>query len=257
MKIYIFGSCAGTEPMENRHHTSLAIEINGRIYWFDAGEGCSYTAHLMGVDLLSVSDIFISHGHIDHVGGLANLLFNIYKLSSVKDMLPVFGDITVHMPNDKTFGGVMTIIENSETDYNKKYKTLAKRITEGVILKDENISVETIHNNHLPKIENEWCSFSFSINAEGKKIVYSGDIRNLDDLVPFIKDGCDALFIETGHHSAEAVCQRIVDSGYDVGNLYFMHHGRKILYDYEGELAKCRKIIPTVTFCNDKDIFTI
>ena len=59
MKLFIFGSCSGTEPITDRHHTAFAIEINKRIYWLDAGENCSYTAHLMGVDLLRVSDIFI------------------------------------------------------------------------------------------------------------------------------------------------------------------------------------------------------
>ncbi|MDD6563518.1 MAG: hypothetical protein PUF08_00410, partial [Clostridiales bacterium] len=64
MKFYIFGSCSGTEPFKGRHHTAWALELNGRIYWFDAGETCSYTAHLMGVELLAVSDIFISHPHM-------------------------------------------------------------------------------------------------------------------------------------------------------------------------------------------------
>ena len=257
MKIYIFGSCSGTEPMEGRHHTAFAIEINGKVYWFDAGENCSHTAHLMGVDLLSVSDIFISHPHIDHVGGLANLLANVNKLSYVKNTIPNSGDITVHMPNDETFDGVMAIMKNSDYDYDKKYKTIKKRIKEGVIFKDENISVEALHNNHMPKLDDEWVSYSFLIEAEGKRIIYSGDVRGIDDLVPFIHDGCDALFMETGHHFPENVCQKIVDSGYDVKNLYFLHHGRKILYDYEGELTKCHKIIPTVTICNDKDIYTI
>ena len=133
MKIYILGTCAGTEPMEDRHHTSIAIEVDGKVYWFDAGENCSYTAHLMGIDLLSVSDIFISHAHIDHIGGLENLLWNIYKLSNVKNTLPRYGDITVHIPNDKTFGGVLTVLENAETGYNEKYQTVSKRITESVI----------------------------------------------------------------------------------------------------------------------------
>ncbi len=257
MKIYIFGSCSGTEPMENRHHTALAIDINGKVYWFDAGENCSHTAHLMGVDLLSVSDIIISHPHIDHVGGLANLLSTINKLSYVKSTIPNSGDITVHMPNDETFDGIMTIIKNSDYNYGEKYKTIKKRIKDGIIFKDENLLVEALHNNHMPKLDDEWISFSFLIEAEGKRIVYSGDVKGIDDLTPLIQNGCDVLFMETGHHAPENVCKKIVDSGYDVKKLYFLHHGRKILYDYEGELTKCRSIIPTVTFCNDKDIFDI
>ena len=64
MHLTFLGTCAGTEPMPDRKHTSFAIEYNGKVYWFDAGAGCSYTAHLLGIDLLSVRAIFISHTHM-------------------------------------------------------------------------------------------------------------------------------------------------------------------------------------------------
>ena len=111
VKFYIFGSCAGTSPKENRHHTSFAIESDERVYWFDAGETCSYTAHLMGVDLLSVPHVFISHPHMDHVGGLGNLLWNIRKVSRSRKTLPKYGDVTLHMPNEDTFNGMMTLLK--------------------------------------------------------------------------------------------------------------------------------------------------
>ena len=60
MHLTFLGTCAGTEPMPDRKHTSFAIEYNGKVYWFDAGAGCSYTAHLLGIDLLSVRAMFFS-----------------------------------------------------------------------------------------------------------------------------------------------------------------------------------------------------
>lgn len=39
-EVLIFGSLSGTEPMENMHHTSLAVRVNDNLYVFDAGEGC-------------------------------------------------------------------------------------------------------------------------------------------------------------------------------------------------------------------------
>ena len=84
IKVHILGSCSGTEPYEGRHHTSVALETEKGLYWLDAGECCSYTAYLMGLDLLKTKGIFISHCHMDHVGGLGKLLWDIRKLTVVK-----------------------------------------------------------------------------------------------------------------------------------------------------------------------------
>ncbi len=257
MKLYIFGSCSGTEPMEGRHHTALAVETNGRIYWFDAGENCSRTAHLMGVDLLSVSDIFISHTHMDHVGGLGNLLWNIRKLSIVKKQLPRFGDITVHIPNTDTFKGILTVLQNSEGNYENQYGTKAAKISDCTLLNSDQMQVEAHHNYHLPENDNGWQSFSFRITSQNKRIVYSGDVKSFDDLSVFLAEGCDLLLMETGHHKAEEICLKLKDSGYSVKSLCFLHHGRGVLGDYEGTLERCRKIFADVILCNDGDVFEI
>ncbi|MFC1526114.1 hypothetical protein ACFL6X_04800 [Candidatus Latescibacterota bacterium] len=35
----------------------------GHIYWLDPGEGCSQTAQVLGLDLMRVRAVFISHVH--------------------------------------------------------------------------------------------------------------------------------------------------------------------------------------------------
>ena len=77
----ILGSCSGTEPMPERHHTSIVLTVNDRNYFFDAGENCSYSSHLSGVDLTKTRAVFISHTHFDHIGGLMGLFWVIRKVS--------------------------------------------------------------------------------------------------------------------------------------------------------------------------------
>ncbi len=254
MKISILGSCSGTEPFENRHHTAFALTVGERIYWFDAGETCSYTAHLMGLDLLSVSDIFISHPHMDHVGGLGNLFWNIRKLSKVKKQNPRYGDLHLYTPCMETFEGILAILKNSEGGYQNDYQTLAYPISDGVLLENGEIRVTAMHNLHLKEpADGVWRSFSYLIEAEGKRIVFSGDIKDLSELSPWLRDGCDLLLMETGHHHPDEVCRRLTDEKYAVGRLGFLHHGRDSLDRYAETLEACRAILPDVIFFDDKD----
>ena len=108
-KIHILGSCSGTEPFPGRHHTSLAIELPDSLFFLDAGETCSYTAHLMGLDLLKTRAVFISHCHMDHIGGLPNLLWTIRKLSVVKQKLPVSPVIHTYLPCLDSYEGMMAL----------------------------------------------------------------------------------------------------------------------------------------------------
>ncbi len=229
MKIYFLGTCSGTEPMEGGNHSSFVIERGEKLYFFDAGEGCSRTAHLLGLDLLKVKKVIISHPHMDHVGGLANLLWTIRKLSKVKKNNPKHGDIEVHIPVLDTFEGVMKLLKNAEGGYINDYQTIATKVVDGVVFDDGDMRVTAFHNNHLKQNEEtgDWRSFSFRIETEGKTLVYSGDVMGLADLDPVIADGADAVIVETGHHKIESVYEYLKNKNVD--KVYYSHHGRAII----------------------------
>ena len=258
MKLYMFGSCSGTEPYPGRRHTAFALEVDDRLYWFDAGEGCSYTAHLMGLDLLRVSDVFVSHTHMDHVGGLANLLWNIRKLSSVTGRQPAYGDVTVYTPDLESWNGVMTLLRHSEGGYQTAYQTLAKQVADGVLLDHGQMRVAACHNLHLgiPQ-DGVWRSFSYRIEAQGKTVVYSGDLGGLADIEPWLRQGCDLLLMETGHHHPWEVCRTVRECGYPIGQIGFMHHGRDLLDRYEDSVQKCLEQFSHVHFFRDEEVFVL
>ena len=238
MKLCLLGSCSGTEPQEARHHTSWILQSNDEIFWFDAGENCSYTAHLAGFDLRKSRAVFLSHPHLDHVGGLPNLFWNIGKIRARSGQdwhfeLPVY---TASLNQVKAMFEFL-----SETEF--PCTSPAFRLHEGVVW-DDNITVEAMGNTHLTVDENGVPrSFSFRVTAGNKKIVYSGDIRSIQTLGDWPLK-CDIFLMENGHNNPCDVCRYLTEAKAQIGRLIFVHHGRTMLADPEGVIARCREIAP-------------
>ena len=239
MKIFFLGTCAGTEPMPDRKHTSFMVECGEKLYCFDAGEGCSYTAHNMGLDLLKVRKIVISHPHMDHVGGLGNLIWTIRKLVNRKK-LESLEDVDVYVPNLQVWDGLLTMMRHTEGNFKLKFKLEAHPTHDGVLFDDGVIRVTALHNTHMLPVDGQWQSYSFLIEGDGKKLVYSGDVKSYTELDPLISDGCDGLIIETGHFVIDDVYAYTQDK--NIGKIFFNHSGREILYDTPGCEEKVRQL---------------
>ena len=199
MKIHFLGTCAGTEPMPGCCHLAWALDTGRGLYWFDAGEGCSRTAHLMGLDLLDVKRIFISHGHMDHVGGLGNLLWNIRKINSMKPRLDSGHRIEVYLPNLATWSGLMQLLAQTEGGFQCDYRHVPRLIADGELCRDGELRVIAHHNRHLPPAaDGAWLSFSFRIEVGPRSLVYSGDIARPDDLAPLVAARPEFILLGTG-----------------------------------------------------------
>jgi len=229
LKVHYLGTCSGTEPIKGMHHCSFVIEINDALYWFDAGENCAYAANTSGVDMLKTRALFVSHPHIDHIGGLANLLFCIEKLQ-IRSGKVLANDNTldVFFPDLDVFAAIKTVAVGSASS-KLEYVINEHKIKDGIIFQDKNLCITAQHNCHMGStyIDTGWRSFSFLVEADGKRIVFSGDVAKLNELDELIADGVDVLIAETGHHKVIDVCEYA--NSKNVKNLRFNHHGRAII----------------------------
>jgi ribonuclease BN (tRNA processing enzyme) len=247
MRITLLGTGPGVPPIiEGRPHTSLAIESGSSLYIIDAGEGCARSACLKGLDLLSVRAVLISHGHLDHTGGLPNLLWTIEKLfkasdSSIQDNRV----IRLFVPRMTIYQAVEGMLDQGGTGFSAPYRLEVQPVREGEIWDDGKIRVKAYPNRHLgaPPVGEEWPSYSFRIEADGKSLVYSADLRDFQELEPMLAEPCDLLLMETAHHDVVELCRFIKERDERIGQLVFTHHGEDILRDSQGECRKAERIL--------------
>ncbi|MEN8904685.1 MAG: MBL fold metallo-hydrolase [Clostridiales bacterium] len=251
MKIHFFGTCSGTEPMPNRNHTSFAFESKKFLYWFDAGENCSYTAHLMGIDILKTKTICISHTHMDHIGGLPNLFWNIRKINKPKKILKD-KTIDLYIPELEVWKNILGILKYTEENFKCDFNIDTYKVVDGELFSNNEISLFALHNNHLAKNKmGEYRSFGFLIKFENMKIVYSGDTSGINDFLDLLP--CDILIMETGHHKADEIARKLINLKLVPSKkLLFIHHGLEILNNYNEELIKVKNLLgEKVCFLDD------
>lgn len=228
-RLHILGSCSGTEPMPDRHHTALALEHDGQLFFFDAGEGCAHTAHVIGLDLLRVRHIFLTHSHQDHVGGLGHLLWTIRKLS-VRQGLAALPDIEVHTPAPRQFAALLDYLRETEGGFACNFAIHCRPLQAGSLTPADGLLVEAQPNGHLGvPADGRWRSFSYRLTCNGKRLVFSGDVKHIGELDNWTAE-CDWLLMESGHHAPAEVCRHLRERGAAVANLLFVHHGRDLLY---------------------------
>ena len=254
MELRVLGSCSGTEPMPQRHHTSVALTAGENLYLFDAGESASHTGHLLGLDFLRLRAVFISHPHIDHTGGLPNVMWLLLKKLQRRkyvmnlSTLPKYplDEVTLCLPDERLWEGTQAFLRAVAPESLMGLIPFREsRIRDGMIVDDGIVSVEALHNAHLGvPADGDWRSFSFRILCEGRRIVYSGDVQSIRELDPFLREGCDCLLMETGHHHPWEVAQYLSRQGFEIEQLVFMHHGRDFLDKWEESTQRTKAVYP-------------
>ena len=138
------------------------------------------------------------------------------------------GYVKLFLPEIKVWNHIYEVLKSTEGGFKHQFDILIDTPKLGTFYTDENIELTAFESHHLPLSEDGYIrSFSYRIAIGGKTAVFSGDIKDMNDLSDAVGSGCDLLFCETGHHEVKTVCN--FAENHNVKQLVLIHHGREIL----------------------------
>ena len=194
MKITFVGTSAAI-PQKNRYCACTMLEVGGAIYFLDAGAPLLDELVRMDKDIHDVRAIFASHCHYDHIcciGSIVAPLTWFYTDASV----------SVYMPEQKVIDAYKQFLSctGDKLDESRIKFFLTDK---DFVYQDENIKLSLIPTAHMNP------SFAFLIEAEGKKILLTGDLSKdlAKDDIPSIafEEDIDVFVCEMAHFNLEQI----------------------------------------------------
>lgn len=198
MKITFLGTSHGV-PAADRYCSSTMLEINGARYFIDAGAPLIDILLRRGVSLDSVRAIFTTHIHGDHTNGipaLADLFSWYFKTTSVD----------IYMTEQRGIDAFSEMIRTVEGGLDEA-RVRFRLMTADTVCEDENLRVTPFPTRHLADAGRP--AYSYLVEAEGKKILFSGDLSQRLEKGDFpacaLEHDVDLMVCEMAHFGVEHV----------------------------------------------------
>jgi ribonuclease Z len=204
MKVTLLGT-GSPIPLIDRFGPSTLVEAGGEKLLFDCGRGVPIRLWQLHLSLSSVSAVFLTHLHSDHVSGLPDFWLTgwlpppwghrtaplrIWGPTGTKDLMAnlqrAFAwDIEKRQP-DEHLGpeGVSVVVEE---------------IAEGVVYQQHGVKVTAFEVDHGELLK---PAFGYRVDYQGVSVVISGDTRPTENLIKFAA-GTDVLIHEVAQAPAD------------------------------------------------------
>ena len=191
MKLTILG-CYSATPRTHTHPTAQVLEVRGRHFLIDCGEGTQVQLRRSKIKFTKVQHIFISHLHGDHYFGLIGLI-STFQLLGRKTPLTIYGPKGI-----KEVISLQLRLGKSWPQFDLFFKELTSKKAE-CIFEDDQLRVHTIPLDHriytngflflekpgLRKLDLEAAKAANIDKAYFRKLKAGEDVANEDgELIP-------------------------------------------------------------------------
>lgn len=219
LKVVLLGTGVGPVVNLQQYGASTLVEAGGQRFLFDCGRGATLRLVQAGVPIGSITRVFLTHLHSDHIVQLPDLLLTGWAGGQRAVPLEVWGpagtrammehlqqafafdiqmrrDIDEHLPAD----GIRVVSHDVGTD--------------SIVFAEGGVTITSFLVDHGPVKP----AFGYRVDYQGRSVVLSGDTRVSENLVRHAQ-GADVLVHEAfdpqalrdrPDHPSEAFVEKIV-----------------------------------------------
>lgn len=206
--LYVITTGTGAPlPEKNRVGSQTVVKAGNETLVFDAGPGSALNFQLVGLDPSSVSALFITHYHSDHIGDIGELMLKRWASNVATKPLPIYGPV-----------GIEQVVEGFEMAYalDKKYRIehhgeemvpeeafggdafmfdLGSDLKSSkVVYRSGDVEVIAFNVDHMPV----YPAVGYRVNYKDRSVVISGDTIYTDSLIEHTM-GADLFICEALH----------------------------------------------------------
>lgn len=195
LKVVLLGTGAGPPVNLQQFGASTLIEAGGMRLLFDCGRGATLRLAQVGVPIGSISRLFLTHLHSDHVIQIPDLLLTGWVGGGRRIPLEVWGpegtrEMMDHIQQAFAFDIHMRR-DVDEKVFGDGIKVMSHDIKQGIVFEQGGVKVTAFLVDHGPVKP----AFGYRVDYRGHSVVLSGDTRVSENLIRFAQ-GVDVLIHE-------------------------------------------------------------
>lgn len=196
LKVVVLGSGAGPIVNLQQFGASILVEAGGRRLLFDCGRGATLRLAQAGVPIGSITRVFLTHLHSDHVIQLPDLLLTGWSAGRRVAPLTVWGPVGTRDMMDhlqQAFDFDIRMRRDVDEHFPAAGITVVSHdiTADGVVFDENGLTVTAFLVDHgLVK-----PAFGYRVDYRGRSVVLSGDTRVSENLIRHAQ-GTDVLIHE-------------------------------------------------------------
>lgn len=229
MKIYPLG--VGGAFTKSNYHNNYIIHLAGKCMLIDAGTTLRYSLREAGFNYSDIHFVFISHLHFDHAGGLEEMILQRFWQFEEGKHVPNKTTIIIHEKLLTSLKALLRIgLENQVRTVDDFCDFICLNDEGNYKIENYTFSIFDTSDTHAEGM----LSFGFKIEWKDANIVFSSDVKRLEDahLLRQVNENTVAIFQDVSFtfNGAHATLQEVLDYYPENlhGKIYAMHYNDEV-----------------------------